>query len=295
MRLARFEYAGMNTKPPDDMICAITLELMSDPVVASDGHSYERNAIEGVLRGSRFSPLTREPLKDFVIPNHALRSRIEEYDKGMDELMESMAVRLTSAMEEAGAMARADAAAAAAASTVALTEPPEDARIPRQCIKHPLCVRRPDFASGCHRGYCISADRKLLQDDDTEDDVEDDIEDGGGTCQATVVTEDEAETEDEADVDAEIPRPRGRAPMIPRPRGRAPIGKVWDGRKGEWVVAPEEVSEDEIEDYADLMEDDDDADMRPTTGIGGIALHLSPKAKSGYLHVSWCNKAADCC
>ena len=33
---------------------------MLDPVVASDGYSYERSAIERVLRSTRISPLTRE-------------------------------------------------------------------------------------------------------------------------------------------------------------------------------------------------------------------------------------------
>ena len=55
---------------------------MRDPVVASDGNSYEREAIEGVLqRGNRLSPLTREPLRpDVLIPNRNLRQRIEAFE-----------------------------------------------------------------------------------------------------------------------------------------------------------------------------------------------------------------------
>jgi hypothetical protein len=32
---------------PNEFFCPITLELMRDPVLAKDGHTYERNAIEG--------------------------------------------------------------------------------------------------------------------------------------------------------------------------------------------------------------------------------------------------------
>ena len=31
---------------PDDYYCSITCEVMSDPVIAADGYSYERVAIE---------------------------------------------------------------------------------------------------------------------------------------------------------------------------------------------------------------------------------------------------------
>lgn len=32
--------------PPSAFVCAITSEMMSDPVVTSDGQTYERSAIE---------------------------------------------------------------------------------------------------------------------------------------------------------------------------------------------------------------------------------------------------------
>ena len=67
---------------PDDFICPITWEVMRDPVVASDGHSYERAAIEEVLStGNGLSPLTREVLRrDFLVPNRNLRRRIESHE-----------------------------------------------------------------------------------------------------------------------------------------------------------------------------------------------------------------------
>ena len=55
---------------------------MVDPVVASDGNSYERSAIAAVL-GSRspLSPLTREPLEQTLFANRNLKKRILEYEK----------------------------------------------------------------------------------------------------------------------------------------------------------------------------------------------------------------------
>ena len=53
---------------PAEFVCPITQETMVDPVVASDGNSYERRAIQEVLdmavqKGKTMiplSPLTRE-------------------------------------------------------------------------------------------------------------------------------------------------------------------------------------------------------------------------------------------
>ena len=39
-------HAAAKPQPPEAFICPITFELMDDPVVASDGHSYQRFAIE---------------------------------------------------------------------------------------------------------------------------------------------------------------------------------------------------------------------------------------------------------
>ena len=63
--------------PPDELLCPITLCVMTDPVLAMDGHTYERAAIEDWLRRSRDSPRTGAPLtSDMLLPNHALRALI---------------------------------------------------------------------------------------------------------------------------------------------------------------------------------------------------------------------------
>ena len=51
---------------------------MSDPVVASDGHTYERSAIEGVLASAdKRSPMTREKLTSTLHANITLLKRCE--------------------------------------------------------------------------------------------------------------------------------------------------------------------------------------------------------------------------
>ena len=56
--------------------------MRTDPVVASDGNTYERSAIEAILRSATpLSPLTREPLKLDVFANRALKKRIEEHEE----------------------------------------------------------------------------------------------------------------------------------------------------------------------------------------------------------------------
>ncbi len=59
--------------------CPITRAKMKDPVMAADGHSYERSAIQRWFRSKNTSPMTGAPLLNTcVIPNHALRKAIEE-------------------------------------------------------------------------------------------------------------------------------------------------------------------------------------------------------------------------
>ena len=73
---------------PDEFLCPITWCKMVDPVVASDGHSYERSAIQDVFdrggEGGALSPLTREVLIPPCHPNIALRKRIQQH--GEEEL-----------------------------------------------------------------------------------------------------------------------------------------------------------------------------------------------------------------
>jgi hypothetical protein len=46
----------------DDLICPITFQIFRDPVIAGDGHTYERAAIVRWISEHGTSPLTRQPL-----------------------------------------------------------------------------------------------------------------------------------------------------------------------------------------------------------------------------------------
>ena len=75
---------------PPELYCPITLELMFDPVLAADGHTYERSAIDGVF--ARLSP--NEPARspktgqvlpfDILVPNVAIRSMCREYQQATE-------------------------------------------------------------------------------------------------------------------------------------------------------------------------------------------------------------------
>lgn len=58
------------------LVCPITLQPCRDPIVASDGHTYERDALMQHLTTQRvmISPLTKQPLEYHLFTNYAGRS-----------------------------------------------------------------------------------------------------------------------------------------------------------------------------------------------------------------------------
>jgi len=65
---------------PPSFLCPVSRQCMHDPVVLSDGHTYERQHIERWLAHSTTSPVTRLELSQTdMYPNHALRNAIDEY------------------------------------------------------------------------------------------------------------------------------------------------------------------------------------------------------------------------
>ena len=71
--------ANQQPNPPNELVCPITQEIMFDPVVASDGHTYERNAIQTWLSTKKTSPLTKEPIDKTLRTNWAIRSAIQRF------------------------------------------------------------------------------------------------------------------------------------------------------------------------------------------------------------------------
>jgi hypothetical protein len=72
-------------KRPHEHFCPITMEVMRDPVVASDGHSYEKEAIEGYFKSAHQpkSPLTGLPLNNKnLFDNQSLKSMILDWKPG---------------------------------------------------------------------------------------------------------------------------------------------------------------------------------------------------------------------
>lgn len=62
------------------LCCPITQELLTEPVVAADGNTYERLAIEAWLQQSDTSPLTNEALPHKgLVPNKLVKAIIDEY------------------------------------------------------------------------------------------------------------------------------------------------------------------------------------------------------------------------
>ena len=61
------------------LACPLTKQVMRDPVVAGDGYTYERSAIEHWLGQHTISPITKQPLPDSsdLVPNLTMRSAIQ--------------------------------------------------------------------------------------------------------------------------------------------------------------------------------------------------------------------------
>ena len=61
--------------------CPITLQIMADPVMDANGHTYEREAIEKWFRDCHnTSPNTNDVLENQrLVPNHIVRSANVDY------------------------------------------------------------------------------------------------------------------------------------------------------------------------------------------------------------------------
>ena len=64
---------------PRSFICPLTMEAMVDPVIDSEGNTFERAALLQWLSHYGASPISRQPLNaNLVVPNFALRETIHE-------------------------------------------------------------------------------------------------------------------------------------------------------------------------------------------------------------------------
>ncbi|MDB4346970.1 hypothetical protein OAA30_00305, partial [bacterium] len=66
---------------PIEFKCPISLFIMKNPVIASDGNTYELSSLESLFKNneSAISPLTREILnKNILIPNKNIKKLIDD-------------------------------------------------------------------------------------------------------------------------------------------------------------------------------------------------------------------------
>lgn len=65
---------------PSHFVCPLTHDMMRDPVVASDGYTYERSAVEGWMTNNSHSPMTGAKLEDTkLVPIIPLKNAIQEW------------------------------------------------------------------------------------------------------------------------------------------------------------------------------------------------------------------------
>jgi len=67
-------------KIPEDLSCPITGEIFYEPVMAEDGHTYEKTAIEVWLEKFDTSPVeTNLKLNKNFIPNQSVKRLVKRY------------------------------------------------------------------------------------------------------------------------------------------------------------------------------------------------------------------------
>jgi uncharacterized protein YegL len=80
---------------PSEYICPISMDLMTDPVIGNDGHTYERAAITEWLTNHHASPMTRQPMSIANLqPNFALRGAIERWKLAHEPMPSPLATLL---------------------------------------------------------------------------------------------------------------------------------------------------------------------------------------------------------
>jgi len=74
------QYIQENEEAPEFLKCPITRVLIQDPVIASDGYTYERMAIEKWFKGQSISPVTAENLNNKTLyTNKVIKGLIETF------------------------------------------------------------------------------------------------------------------------------------------------------------------------------------------------------------------------
>lgn len=65
-------------KMRDEFLCPITHELMREPVIAMDGHTYEKQALDKWFKTNSKSPMTGQAIETTTIPNICMHRLIQD-------------------------------------------------------------------------------------------------------------------------------------------------------------------------------------------------------------------------
>jgi U-box domain len=87
-RAVKLYYQGVTSLDgtPECFVCPISLEIMSDPVILPDGHSFDRIALAKWLEINNTSPATRQVVSlDDIRPNWMLKNLIRQYRRNVKE------------------------------------------------------------------------------------------------------------------------------------------------------------------------------------------------------------------
>eukprot|EP01084_Bolivina_argentea_P081251 147146_1 len=80
--LKKHSNSDENKEIPKQYLCPITKQIMTDPVIAFDGHCYERKAIEKYLKMNNKSPITGTKADHLIVlPNNNLKNEIQVFVK----------------------------------------------------------------------------------------------------------------------------------------------------------------------------------------------------------------------
>lgn len=64
---------------PEELLCPISYEIMANPVILEDGHTYDKYYITKALKIKQISPMTGLPISNKFIPNRTLKNIIDKY------------------------------------------------------------------------------------------------------------------------------------------------------------------------------------------------------------------------
>jgi hypothetical protein len=81
-------------KLPKEYECPVTREIMEHPVLAADGHTYDRYAIEYWLSSHSTSPVTNAEIESSnLLPNHTIHTLIEQHRHRLGQTMLNLVSR----------------------------------------------------------------------------------------------------------------------------------------------------------------------------------------------------------